>query len=294
MQTGIKTYEELSIAASLDRTSKEVRIWHVLRHLNTATASGSGWVRLSDLIAYVTTHDICSYETLRRTLNGGDGQYWTRERRGYVKHKSLHDVAAMLGVDLRRRPVYLPISDYRTIGAFRAAVVRAFFVDKPRTMSRMTLSTLTGRTPRTLQRYTSRGCTVTKNAMVSPRPCTDTLDPELAERGYYRSQVGETWRLLRRLPNTYDATGRHELAAYGMVKHKRRRSFLHEAKPQRLYFDDASAAARALQARAEGEPVYLRGWEDEQHKPHKTDFWGMQLWTSQQVINGQVLGAVAG
>jgi len=237
-------------------------------------APGAGWVLKRELERSAPF----SRQTTRKLLH--DPTFFTvAGARVYLK--GIVAVVSALDAPRDRLPVLLP--DCQTLQEFRAALVAAWFAGTPRTMAQSTISTLTGKTTRTIRKYSrlaeSRGwLKTTPNAVILERSASGPVVPELAEMGCYRAKVNGTLRLLRQIPNTYHGT--IDTSAPGMLAHDsyknacfstRRATNGDERERQgRRYFDKPTAYARALRRLLPGESCYLASTD--------TDSRGMRVW----------------
>ena len=104
--------------------------------------------------------------------------------------------------------------------------------------------------------------------------------PELAEAGYFRGLVGKRWCMLRRLPNTYRSG--QGLCAFGAVKTQPKSSLTTLGGSfERVFYDDAKAAAKAVRALGEYETLFLRAGG--------TARGGEVLWEGYTVVDGKVV-----
>jgi hypothetical protein len=139
---------------------------------------------------------------------------------------------------------------------------------KERTIANGTLARLTGRTRQTMIRWHKRvGTRSHENMMLSERKITDTVDPELSERGYRRILVKGEWRLAKQMPNTYQSD--IPIAPRGMTKNAMPCSYTERA-DMRRYFIRPKAFSRAIGRLAEGETVYGQTGKQSDH--------GVALW----------------
>ena len=138
MQAGVKSYEELNIASVKARQERQLRLWLLIRYVDTViNRKGQNWVTLDDLKAFVSSAGLFSEETLRRDLNKGAGEWWSIKGRRGSRIVSLHErglrrTAERLGVTVRKRPVYLPLDAFRSLYDFRPALVASLFSEKRR------------------------------------------------------------------------------------------------------------------------------------------------------------------
>ena len=284
----VKSYAEISLEAMKRRLEGQYRFWLLARHLDP---EGGGRVMIRDLRQFLVRHNLCDRKTLHRALRH-PSIFWTTYS-GVLKLVSVLKVADELGVELRRRPVLLPLAAFASMKDLRDVFVASYLSGKPRTFAIQTLAELTGRTRRSVSRYLeSRRVGRTPNAMTSVRRPSRYLHPDLAKQGYFHTRVKGRWILVKRMPNTYQTD--LETAPRGMtVKQTRRSSFSTEQSPSsedeppsspeegacsgprgmthRLYYRKPQAANRALQSLSPGETVYTLS-------SGRHDDLGFQLW----------------
>jgi len=236
-KTLIRTYPNIGLAAVNRRLDKEYRIWLLMRHLDEG---GKGWCSIPRLRSFCDEHDIMSWQTLRARLKSGDGVFW-RLHKGRAYYASLANVADHLDA-VDRHSVLLSIDDFRTLGAFRRALLNGFFSGKPKTMSQETIARIVGRSRRQVQRWIGdSGIKKTTNFVLSARhPSALAL---FASEGYVLFEG----RLFKRMPNTYDGT----VARGGRVILSKRPEGALTKQPRR-YFKTLSAAMRAIHLAIEG------------------------------------------
>ena len=290
----IKSYPDISLAAMRRRLEPQCRIWLLARHLDP---KGSSRVPIKRLRKFVVRHRLCDRRTLFRALRAPSIFYY--KYGGWVQLTGVLKVADVLGVEFRSQPVMLPLASFASMKELRAAFVASYLSGKPRTIAHATLATLCGRTRRTVIRYLeSQHVVKTPNAMSSVRKPSPHLDPALAEQGYFHTRVNGRWRLVKRMPNTYETD--LETAPRGMtVKQRRRSSFPTEEAPpsgeeslaspeksarldvrgiaRRRYFEKQRAAHRALQSLSPDETVYTLC-------PNRQDDLGFQLWRGWTIL----------
>ncbi len=249
----VKSYPEIAEAAMHDRLDLLYRIWILVRYLDPI---GRGRVAIKDLRHFVKHQHLFSLRTLERAI-AKDCIFYHRFQ-GYLETHSFRKVAAALGVEVRLRPVWIPLDDFSSIGKLRAALLASRFAHKPQTVAHATLAKETGRSTRTVGRYTnSEHIAKTPNVMQSDRDPNTVLTPEEHQEGWFHTRRAGKTVLAKRMPNTYQTD--LEPAAYGQVKQQRLSPL---SAPmggfRRRYFHHSKGARRALQALSPGETVYLR------------------------------------
>jgi len=270
----VKGYTEIGLAALRSHDEACYRVWLLARYLDTI---GNGNVKLADLRAFVEEHALFHPQSLWRAIQKGRGAWWILT----PDHLHLYGLAKMarrLDVHLTEAPVLIPLDRLASIGSFRAALVASLFT-RERTISQAALAAMTGRDLRTIISWIKRSrLTVTKNAMLSERPSEGPLDPELASQGYCHTVVGHAWRLVKRMPNTYQAPADFEPAPYGLVKHIECSSITTTGAKHRCYFDKPKSLLRALHRLDDEEKIYT--------PIGRTSKDGMRLWQGFQGVNG--------
>jgi len=270
------------------RLEPQLRLWLVARHLDRR---GRGYVLVKVLRRFLVHHGVCTAKTVHRSL-GVPTIFWRRYRdRLYLT--SVRKVAGALEVELRSNPVLLPLATFASMQEFRRVLVASYFAGKPRTIAIDTLATLTGRTRRSVIRYLkSSHVTKTPNAMSSVRRPSRHLDPALADQGYFHTRVNGHYRLVKRMPNTYESD--LETTPRGITrKSEAKSSYSTVGSPRptetrascsggdssshpggaldRRYFREPRRAVRALQSLSPQETIYV-----ESQGCH--DSLGFQLW----------------
>ena len=290
----IKSYVEISLAVMRRRLEDQYRVWLLARHLDP---KGSSRVQIKRLREFVLRHRICTHKTLQRALRD-PSIFWIKYG-GWVQLIGVLKVADVLGVELRSQPVMLPLSAFSSMFHLRAVFVASYLSGKPRTIAIDTLSKLTGRSRSAIIRYLKSPHVVKiPNAMSSVRRPSRHLDPDLARQGYFHTRVNGRWRLVKRMPNTYETD--LETAPRGMtVKQRRRSSLSTEEAPspgeathgspeegascdprgiaRRRYYQKQRAAHRALQSLSPDETVYTLC-------PGRHDDLGFQLWRGWTIL----------
>ena len=284
----IKSYPDLSLAVMRRRLEPQYRFWLLARHLDP---KGSSRIPIKRLRTFLVQHHLCDRKTLFRALNQ-PSIFWVKYGR-WLKLRGVLKIADALDVELRSQPVMLPLACFCSLRELRAAFVASYFAGKPRTIAIDTLAILTGRTRRSIIRYLdSSHVKRTRNAMSSVRRPSRHLHPDLAKEGYFHTKVDGRYRLVKRMPNTYETD--LETAPRGITRKQTRRTSLSTEEtpppgdeprsspeggassgpggsPRRLYYRKQRAANRALQSLSPGETVYTLC-------PGRQDALGFQLW----------------
>ena len=284
----IKSYPQLSLEVMRRRLESQYRVWLIARHLDRR---GRGYIPVKMLRRFVVRHRLCTRKTLQRALDG-PSIFWT----GYYHALYLVGVckvADALDVELSHRPVFLPLAAFSSIHQLRSVFVASYFAAKPRTIAIDTLAALTGRTRRSVSRYLESGhITKTSNFMRSVREPGPTLDPALAEQGYFRANIRAQTVLVKRMPNTYESD--LDTAPRGITRKQSTRpsSYTVTAPPigespplppagsavpalrgatRRRYFRKPKGARRALQSLSPHQPVYIEARHSPKRPPGQ--FW---------------------
>lgn len=284
----IKSYPKLNLAVMRWRRELQYRFWLLARHLDP---KGSSRIPIKRLRAFVIKHNICTRKTLFRALNR-PSIFWVKYG-GWLKLRGVLKVADALDVEFQSEPVMLPLADFSSMRKLRDAFVASYLTGKPREIAHDTLAVLTGRSRRAVIRYTQSSHIKRKpNAMSSVRRPSRHLHPDLAKEGYFHTRVDGRYRLVKRMPNTYETD--LETAPRGITRKQTRRTSLSTEEtpppgdeprsspgggassgpggsPRRLYYRKQRAANRALQSLSPGETVYTLC-------PGRTDALGFQLW----------------
>lgn len=290
----IKSYPDLSLVVMRRRLEGPYRLWLVGRHLDR---EGTGRVLIKRLRAFVVQHHICTRRTLFRELTR-PSLFW-RKHRAWIYLVGVLKVSDHLDVRLRSQPVMLPIASFTSMRELRSAFVGSYLSGKPRTIAIETLAALTGRTRRTIIRYLqSSHVTKTRNAMSSVRRPQRHLDRGLADQGYFHTRFHGTYRLVKRMPNTYETD--LETAPRGITRKQTETSSLSTEKapppaedpesslgggassdprgaPRRLYYSRQKPANRALQSLSPHETVYTLS-------SGHVDALGFQLWRGWTIL----------
>jgi hypothetical protein len=297
--THLKTYPELFDAASREGRDREYRLWLLARFLDP---EGSGRVSIAHLQELANRERMrgLSRSSVCRLLQAGEGTFWhVYEDQGqrYVRLQGLASVCVALDVEkLRSNPVYIELRYARSLKAFRAACFYARFAgDKPSNpISRQTLEDLSGvktRTQRSYARALGDRLDVNQNAATTSREWTRGDDvPE----GHFVDYVDGDTRVLRRLPNSYQAG--FLVAARGMMRHVNRRLRGNSARTEgaeersckRLFYRSQKASNRRMQRKAEGDWWYSIGGDIDGQKAVNASRCGAVLWTQNRIVNGAV------
>lgn len=227
-------FAELARQSILQGQSRQYWAWTVLRALDK---DGHGWVAKEQAFASWPQ----SASNLRAILSSGEGDWWTTtpDRVYYV---SAYRAGYLLETTLGN-PIYAEFSKCNTIGKFRAQCYAAFFA-RPRMIGRARLQGLFGVSEQTLRNWERRaGISRSANIVKCIPPADGTGVPDGRAGGVWFSGGYMYYQAV----NTYQS--RQEYAP----RHSRDNKLLRHTlklvmgKGQRLYFDDAGKASRAVQ-----------------------------------------------
>ena len=296
--THLKSYPELSAAATQRGRDREYRLWLLARFLDPR---GSGRVAVADLQKLASRERMrgLSPSSVCRLLQAGDGTFWSVYRDGdrVIKLRGLARVCEALGLEkLRSNPVYIELRYARSLRAFRAALFHSPFAgEKPSNpISRDTLEELTGVKPRTQRSYAralGKRLDVTQNAASTSKKWTPGDDvPE----GCFVDYVDGQTRILQRLPNSYHTA--FLVAPRGMIRdvnrylrgNSARNVGAEEQSSKRLFYRSIKPVARRIQRKLEGDSFYHLGGDVDHKKTVKASRCGAVLWTQTRIVNGAV------
>lgn len=253
MAVSIKAYVEPSAKALEQGRDCEYSLWLLLRFLDP---DGNARVKLKDLRRLIDAHGLfrwgnkaMSEARLQRRLERGAGTFWTIDddcQETKVIYSSLGAVCEALQVLPYRRPVAVPLRAFATLRSARSFLYSAALSSvRGRTLSRQTITRMTGISKRTQRRY-EKASGIEKHRNLATEPWTFERGREVPAGGFLVKHRNGAVSLRRPMPNTY-LTSLTQLA-YGQVRRVRREGRgIVEAMPsvlKRRYFAEPKAAKR--------------------------------------------------
>jgi hypothetical protein len=257
------------------------RVYLLLRYLDK---SGRGWLPIEEIRQQLTRKGsplkVIGWRRLRQLLHQGEGVYWERDSRGRLWLRSALKIALELDCNrLKGKRVDLPIKSLLGgIGEVRAHFYASFHSGRSTNnpISRETLKTITGLSPRTQREY-DRVAKVRRqqNIAVGPKHTKISAEEQTWQRGravftFVDSQGKQGPKnrqyIAWRLPNSYQSP--HQQRSKGRQKkiNQQLASLVNNevqgngrVAVDRLFWTDGAAAGKAYNRDSRHDAYWPRG-----------------------------------
>lgn len=223
VEDAVAVYPSLLLAMLKQDQVAAGRVYLLLRYLDSA---GRGWLPIQEIRERLTSKGsplkVMGWRRLRQVFHQGEGVFWEQDDQGRLWLKSALKIALELGCDrLRGNRVELPLKALLGgIGTVRAHFYASFHSGRysHNPISRNTLESITGLSPRTQREYDRKAQVKRqKNMAVGPRHTPIIAEEQSWQRGRAvftlvdnQGKQGPKNRqyLAWRLPNSYQAPHR--------------------------------------------------------------------------------------
>jgi len=276
------------------RLDREYAVWLLARAISPGRC---GIVGLGELRAAVLMYHVCRDRSLTRYVRRGEGLFWRKLPGDRLLLTGAHNLAERLGADPPRRVVELPVGKLGSVRGFRAMLTESLIAanghktrggaDAPKqmTQSQTRLANELGRSRGAIGGYLKhlQGQAKERQAIRHDGPIPDKAERE--RQGLYLSQLepGGPFVLMKRWASKYTS----QLTGHRWGQRRARSSYSEAA--QRVYYRDATTAARALQHGAE-----FVIWPDrDQFNRPRRDVLGYTVLLSCEQVNGHVYASAA-
>ena len=277
----VAVYPSLLLAMLKQDQAAAGRVYLLLRHLDTA---GRGWLPVEEIREQLTRKGsplkMMGWRRLRQIFHQGEGVFWERDTKGRIWLRSALKIALELDCHrLRGKRVELPVKTLLGgIGTVRAHFYASFHSGRSKNnpISRDTLESITGLSPRTQREY-DRIAKVERqqNIAVGPKYTKITAEEQYWQRGravftFVDSQGKQGPKnqqyLAWRLPNSYKAP--HQQRSKGRQKKINQQlgrlvdngvQATIQPEVDKLFWADGAAAGKAYSRDQEQDAYWPRG-----------------------------------